>query len=946
MSEHAWVSENLAAYVAGGLEAAEAERVEAHAAECQACAAELRQARGLDQRLDSLFAVARPEPALEDRLIRAIRTEPRRRQRHSTARRLVWGAAATVALGITGAGVSQLVDPHALPFPGMVAQARLDTEAPSGGTPRVDRQWSTSLPAITAEDAEHPTNYDVGRIDSQAEGAPDNRPVESATPEKMAQAINGQWSDNNLAAMVTDGTSNNALFGRIAPNAPTNHFGFSVGNTAADGEGWKLPNTKYFTKPAQTDGRAPTQFDTSDADLFKSHKSELGYKAPSRSNQMVPATESESDDESKKKKVDAKPSASYFAPAEHKAQVTLKETGKSGDNGKLGGETTRSGARGFGLQAGLGTQAPQGGRSDKGPEPPTTEPMPSRKVIRSGNIEFEIESFDSAAATVTKLVTGIKGAFVATVNSDKLPNGKVKGSLVVRVPPDQLDGLVLDLRKELGKGGELKGLRIGSQDITKQYTDLESRLKAAKTMQERLLKIIQDGKGEIKQLLEAEKELGVWRTKIEEFEGEIRYYSNMVALSTLTVTLVEKEIRSAADIVEREVVDTGIEVEDVDKAREQTLAAVSEAKGRVIKAEMKQYAAGQFNATLTFEVPADKAGPIRDRLRQIGNMVRLEINRTQQAEGGQPTREAKIRRGDTQFAVSLYNVATVAPRETATVQVAATDVPTSYRSLQDALAKTKSRVIKAQLNEQDRSNITAELHFEVRRADEATIQAALAAAGEQLTRNVVRSEQTQNVTDAKVQYQVSLINAARIPPRETITLGIEVPDVEEKAAFLAAQVKEAGGRIVGSQVGHERSGRLTARLVYDVPLTAAASLAEQIKKTGTVRAQQSTRNPQAPEGKLAIARLDVTLSNAELIVPKDDGLWPSVRSGLATSVKFLSFSLSWIVVGLCVVLPWAVVGYGLYRLGRRLFGSPAPVLATTATPPASAPASSGGSGGE
>ena len=188
---------------------------------------------------------------------------------------------------------------------------------------------------------------------------------------------------------------------------------------------------------------------------------------------------------------------------------------------------------------------------------PDRPPTPSRsrpprkpagaKVIRTGDIEFEVESFDSALATVTKLVTGIKGAFVGTVNSDKLANGKVKGSIVVRVPPDSLDPLVLDLRKELGKGGELKGQRIGSQDITKQYTDLESRLKAARTMEQRLLQIIKEGKGEIKQLLEAEKELGVWRTKIEEFEGEIRYYANQVALSTLTITLAEKEIRAAAE---------------------------------------------------------------------------------------------------------------------------------------------------------------------------------------------------------------------------------------------------------------------------------------------------------------------------------------------------------------------------------------------------------------
>src|SRR5262249_34909242 len=95
-----------------------------------------------------------------------------------------------------------------------------------------------------------------------------------------------------------------------------------------------------------------------------------------------------------------------------------------------------------------------------GPSTPATATQDApvaRKIIRSGDIEFEIDSFDPAVATVTQLVNKIKGGYVATVNSEKLANGKVRGSIVVRVPPEALDGLVLDLRKELGKGGELKG---------------------------------------------------------------------------------------------------------------------------------------------------------------------------------------------------------------------------------------------------------------------------------------------------------------------------------------------------------------------------------------------------------------------------------------------------------------------------------------------------------
>ena len=74
-----------------------------------------------------------------------------------------------------------------------------------------------------------------------------------------------------------------------------------------------------------------------------------------------------------------------------------------------------------------------------------------------------------------------------------------------------------------------------------------------------------------------EKELSEWRTKIEAYEGERRYYDTMVAMSTLTIQLYEKEIRAAFGITETERVDAGVEVEDVEKAHKDLTAAVVEA---------------------------------------------------------------------------------------------------------------------------------------------------------------------------------------------------------------------------------------------------------------------------------------------------------------------------------------------------------------------------------
>jgi hypothetical protein len=214
------------------------------------------------------------------------------------------------------------------------------------------------------------------------------------------------------------------------------------------------------------------------------------------------------------------------------------------------------------------------------------------------------------------------------------------------------------------------------------------------------------------------------------------------------------------------------------------------------------------------------------------------------------------------------------------------------------------------------------------------VQAALAKVGEVLSRNVVRAPEGPNMTDGKVLIKTSLISAANVAPRLNVTLAIEVADVDATGALFAREVTEAQGRVADAQVAHERSGRVTARMTYDVPLTAAAGLIASFKSEGTVRVDQATRNAQAPEGKMALARIEVTLSNSELIVPKDEGLWPQVQKGLSYSWKGLSLSVTWLILGLCVVLPWAVVGYGGYRLVRRLFGSPAPVSVTPTSPPA------------
>jgi hypothetical protein len=988
MSDHAWVLENAASYVAGGLDDEERDQIEEHAAECAGCARAVAEARAVQRRLATLFTEARPHPALEDWSIQALRKET---QLPGTRRFPPWAkgllaAAAAVVLTVVGAYASTLIDED------QAGPQRRLVQYKTGSSREPD--WSADGIIDDSKQSQYLFLPGQGRRSAHEMASALRKEAETKLKDRQKEANDPLTiTDIDPAAIKLDA--------EIAYNVERK-ADVSVPGVVNPDETVARQQQIPPAKVEEKEGGWRYRDKGNNGDARK------GYFQPSVaftnccSAAVVTATGKD-----------------VVGGGEKKATPREEQAGdKDGDNERLGGKP------------GDGQQPPKG-------EPPA--PV-ARKIIRSGELEFEVDSFNAAAAVISRLVLATKGGFVASERSTKLPNGKMRGVIIVRLPPEQLDRIVLDLRQELSKTGELRGQRIGSEDVSKVYTDLDSELRAARTMEERLLKIIRDGKGQIKELLQAEQTLGEWRTKIERLEGELRWLANQVSLSTLTVKLAEKDIRTAAAVAESERVQTGIEVEDVEKARAAALKAVEEAKGRVTKSELKQHAAGQFSAALHFEVEPESAGTVRDRLRQLGTMVRLEIDRVQYAEGGGPApKDGKVHRGRTQFFVSLYNLANVSPRETVTLTVAAADVAAAFRTLREALAKARGRVVNAQLNEKDRKNVTAQLDFDilrpeegavtlaltgagevvsrhvarlpegenvtdakllfkvglvqadaiparetvklkvaaadvpagearlrealtkargrlvsrqlneqdrknvtalldfdVRRSEESVVQAALKELGEVLSRHVARQPEGEAVSDAKVLYKVELVQADVQPARETVTLAVEVADVEAALAVLDARVKEAGGRAEQPTTTQEPNGQVVATVTVKAPLAAATGLVEKLKALGQVRVWRQARNPKAPEGKLAHVRLDVTLSNTALLVPRDEGLGSQVRSGLSLSLHGLLVSARWLVVGVLFVLPWLLLVAAVVWLARRLWrggATPAPAASAAGTGP-------------
>src|SRR5256714_6570432 len=179
-------------------------------------------------------------------------------------------------------------------------------------------------------------------------------------------------------------------------------------------------------------------------------------------------------------------------------------------------------------------------------ETPSPE-VTNRKLIRNATVELEIGSFDDAVQKITAFAKEERG-YVATTDSQKQANGKLRGQVVVKVLPENLDRFLQKIRNL----GELKNQTLGTEDVTKAYFDTDARLKNARVMEQRLIEMLKTKTGKVSDLLQVEKELGRVREEIEKMQGDLKYWDSQAQFATVTMSLAEKDIEKPAAFLLRE----------------------------------------------------------------------------------------------------------------------------------------------------------------------------------------------------------------------------------------------------------------------------------------------------------------------------------------------------------------------------------------------------------
>jgi hypothetical protein len=167
-----------------------------------------------------------------------------------------------------------------------------------------------------------------------------------------------------------------------------------------------------------------------------------------------------------------------------------------------------------------------------------------RLVIYNADLQIAVEDPITSMDAIISMAENA-GGFVVYSNLYQSTSSAGKtvpqASLTVRVPAGQLDS-IMDAIKALTPDPEEDVLseNVSGQDVTSEYTDLESRLRNLEAAEAALVELMDEAK-DTQDVLDVFDELTYYRGEIETVKGRMQYLEESAAMSAITVQVIAKE---------------------------------------------------------------------------------------------------------------------------------------------------------------------------------------------------------------------------------------------------------------------------------------------------------------------------------------------------------------------------------------------------------------------
>ncbi len=160
-----------------------------------------------------------------------------------------------------------------------------------------------------------------------------------------------------------------------------------------------------------------------------------------------------------------------------------------------------------------------------------------RIIIKNGSLSIAVQDPVANMATVLKLAEDM-GGFVVSSNLYyyTLESGVEvpQANVTIRVPAERFEEAVATIKSG---AGEVLSENITGQDVTQQYTDLQSRLRNLEAAEVQLQSIM-DEATKTEDVLTVYNQLVYTREQIEVIKGQIKYFEESADFSAITVDII------------------------------------------------------------------------------------------------------------------------------------------------------------------------------------------------------------------------------------------------------------------------------------------------------------------------------------------------------------------------------------------------------------------------
>jgi Domain of unknown function (DUF4349)/Putative zinc-finger len=314
----------------------------------------------------------------------------------------------------------------------------------------------------------------------------------------------------------------------------------------------------------------------------------------------------------------------------------------------------------------------------------------NRKLIRNAKVELEILSFDNAVQKITGFANEERG-YVATSSSEKQANGKLKGEIVAKVFPENLDHFLQKVRTL----GDLRNQTLGTEDVTKAYFDTDARLKNARVMEQRLIEMLKTKTGKVADLLQVEKELGRVREEIEKMQGELKYWDSQVQFATVTISLAEKDMEKPAAFLLKERAQLALYAPDVEKIYND-IKGLASPKVQITNAQLDRDYSGRVSARVSVLIAPEESDSVIARVKGFGRVENFQMQTQRIAQGGSPavagSESAKTKREKVELNITISREEQEQAFQQTSLRIRASSVDEKAKELRNLTEKQNGRV--------------------------------------------------------------------------------------------------------------------------------------------------------------------------------------------------------------------------------------------------------------